>query len=483
MDIQSVAGPVDRRADALVDMARRIWQTPELGLLEFSASRLQADALEAAGFAVKRAVAGMATALVATWGSGGPVIGLLGEFDALPGLSQDSVPERRPVAAGQPGHGCGHNLLGTAAVGAAIALKEALEAAGRPGTVRYFGCPAEESLNAKGFMAQAGAFDGTDVCFYFHPGNETAAGMASSLATATATFIFHGVAAHAAGSPEHGRSALDAVELMNVGVNYLREHVPPDVRIHYQITNGGGAPNVVPDLASSLYFVRAATRPTVEATYARVVACAQGAALMTGTTVEARLTDGLWNILANRAAAEALADGMDALGPVSFDATDRAFAQALQASCGAESVAAARARHRALGKTAVVDDEPLMARSLGVVGEGTYGHYSTDAADVSRVVPTGFLSVATAPIGTPGHSWQMVAAAGSSVGMRGMLYAAKTMAAAGLLMALEPARLERARREFENATAEHPYHLPVPELIAPPHVPADAPWRAGAAAR
>ncbi len=418
----------------------------------------------------------MATAFVAAWGDEGPSIGFLGEFDALPALSQAAQPERSPLVAGAPGHGCGHNLLGTAAVGAAIALKEALQAGGHRATVKYFGCPAEESLNAKGFMADAGAFDGMDVCFYFHPGSETAAAMGSCLATVTATFTFHGVAAHAAGSPEHGRSALDAVELMNVGVNYLREHVPTDVRIHYQITNGGGAPNVVPDLASSLYFVRAATRPNVESTYARVVACAEGAAMMTGTRVDARVTDGLWNILANRVAADAMAEAMAALGPIPFDDHDRAFARALQASCGEAEVRAARERHRAHGLSGD-DDDPLMAQSLGVVGEGTYGFYSTDASDVSRVVPTGFLGVATAPIGTPGHSWQNVAAAGSSVGMKGMLYAAKTMAAAGLALALEPSRRAHAHREFDAAMAKSPYRLPVPELVPPPHVPSDAPWR------
>ncbi len=477
MDVDAIRQSVDRHATELVDMARRIWETPELGLLEFSASRLQAEALRTAGFRVEEGVAGMASAIVASFGEAGPTIGFLGEFDALPALSQAASPERRAIVEGGPGHGCGHNLLGTAALGAAIALKEAIVAGGGGASVRYFGCPAEESLNAKGFMADAGAFQGTDVCFYFHPGNHTAAPLTSCLATATATFTFHGVAAHAAAAPDRGRSALDAVELMNVGVNYLREHVPSDVRIHYQITNGGGAPNVVPDLASSLYFVRAATRPNVESTYARVLACAEGAATMTDTRVEARITDGLWNILANRGAAQALADAMEALGPVPFDAADRAFARALQATCGPDPVGQESARLAAMGIQPPATDALLMAASAGVVGEGTYGYYSTDAADVSRVVPTGFLSVATAPLGTPGHSWQNVAAAGSSVGMKGMLYAAKAMAAAGLAMLEEPARLAAARQEFAAATADVPYRLPVPELIAPPHVPPDAPWR------
>jgi len=477
VDDSTVAGLVDGQAGILADMARAIWARPELGLMEFQASAIQQRALAEAGFRVEAGAAGMATAFVASWGQGGPCIGFLGEFDALPALSQAVAAERTAIESGGPGHGCGHNLLGTAALGAAIALKGYLQATGTPGRVRYYGCPAEESLNAKGFMARAGAFDDADACLYFHPADHTAADLASCLATATATFTFHGVAAHAAAAPEHGRSALDAVELMNVGVNYLREHVPPDVRIHYQTTNGGGAPNVVPDLASSLYFVRAASRPGAEAAYARVVDCAEGAARMTGTRVEVRLVDGLWNILASRAVAEALADAMGSLGPVPFDAADEAFGRALQASCGEAEVDMARDRLRRYATGGPVG-EVLQARSLGVVGEGTYGFYSTDAADVSWVVPTGFLSVATAPIGTPGHSWQNVAAAGSSVGTKGMLYAAKAMAAAGARLVAEPERLHAARQEFRAATGGRPYRLAVEELIAPPHVPADAPWRA-----
>ncbi len=459
-------------------MARRIWESPELGLLEFQASALQAAALSQAGFRVTTGVGGMRTALSATWGSGSPVIGFLGEFDALPGLSQEAgAPERRPVRAGEPGHGCGHNLLGTAHLGAALALRAALEARGLPGTVRYYGCPAEESFNAKGFMAKAGAFDDVDLAFAFHPADRTAADMASNLANVKATFTFHGVAAHAAAMPELGRSALDAVELMNVGVNYLREHVPSDVRIHYQILNGGGAPNVVPDLASSLYFVRARSRGGVEEAYARVLACAEGAALMTGTRVEARMIDGLWNILANRVLAERLAHTMATLGPIGFDEHDRAVARALQASFPAGSVARAMARNRAYGWEPDDADGALQDRSMGVVGEGEHQSGSTDAADVSRVAPTGFLWVTTAPIGTPGHSWQNVAAAGSSIGMKGMLYAAKAMAATALDFALDPRLVRAARDEFAAAAAREPYRLPLDELIPPPHVPAGAPWR------
>ena len=470
---------VDRNSALLTDMATRIWQNPELGLLEFQASRLQAEALTAAGFSVTTGVGGMRTAIAATWGERGPVIGFLGEFDALPGLSQEAgVPERRPVEAGKPGHGCGHNLLGTAHLGAALALKAALEAKGLPGTVRYYGCPAEESFNAKGFMAKAGAFADVDVAFAFHPGDHTAASLTSSLANSMVTFTFHGVAAHAAANPEMGRSALDAVELMNVGVNYLREHVPPDVRIHYQILNGGGAPNVVPDLAASLYFVRGKSRRTVDDAYARVVACAEGAARMTGTEVEVHLTDGLWNILANGVCAERLADAMQRLGPIPFDERDRELARAMQGSFPPGSVERARERYRAEGWKGADTGEPLQADSMGVTGRGTHMSGSTDAADVSRVVPTGFLAVATAPVGTPGHSWQNVAAAGSSIGMKGMLYAAKAMAVAGLDFAERPALVAAARDEFQAAAAAEPYRLVVDELIPPPHVPADAPWRA-----
>jgi len=477
--MQDVVAWVDRNADLLTDMAKRIWENPELGLVEFQASELQVRVLREAGFDVTTGVGGMRTAIAATWGTGAPVVGFLGEFDALPGLSQEAgVANRRPIKAGGPGHGCGHNLLGTAHLGAALAVKAALEARGLPGTVRYYGCPAEESFNAKGFMAQAGAFDDVDVAFAFHPGDHTAADMASNLANSKATFTFHGVAAHAAAMPELGRSALDAVELMNVGVNYLREHVPSDVRIHYQILNGGGAPNVVPDLASSLYFVRARTRKGVDEAYARVVACAEGAALMTGTRVEVQMIDGLWNILANKVVAERLAHTMGVLGPVGFDERDRDLARSLQASFPAGSVARATERYRAHGWNPGGDDAPLQDRSLGILGEGEHLSGSTDAADVSRVAPTGFLWVATAPLGTPGHSWQNVAAAGSSIGMKGMLYATKTMAAAALDFVLDPALVRAARDEFEANPHREPYRLPLDELIPPPHVPVDAPWRA-----
>ncbi len=457
----------------------RIWQRPELGLLEFEASRLQADALQHAGFTVTTGIAGMRTALAATWGEGGPVIAFLGEFDALPGLSQEAgVPERRPVVAGGPGHGCGHNLLGTAHLGAALALKAALEARGGGGTVRYYACPAEESLNAKGFMAKAGAFDDVDAAFAFHPGDHTAASLSSTLANSKITFTFHGTAAHAAANPEMGRSALDAVELMNVAVNYLREHVPPDVRMHYQILNGGGAPNVVPDLASSLYYVRARNRRTVDETYARVVACAEGAAHMTGTTVDVLHSDGKWNTLPNEALAQRLANAMERLGPVPFDDLDRELARAMQEHFPPGSVEKARERYRAEGWTRADSGDPLEGDSLGTPGKGTFMPASTDAADISRVVPTGFLSVATAPVGTPGHSWQNVAAAGSSIGMKGMLYAAKTMAVAALDLVERPELLAAVRAEFEATAAAEPYRLVVEDLIAPPHVPADAPWRA-----
>ena len=477
--MQNATSWVDENARLLTDMAMAIWQKPELGLLEFEASRLQAEALRAAGFEVSTGVGGMRTAIAATWGQGGPVIGFLGEFDALPGLSQEAgVAERRPVELGKPGHGCGHNLLGTAHLGAALALKAALEARGLSGTVRYYGCPAEESFNAKGFMGKAGAFADVDVAFAFHPGDHTAAPLTSSLANSMVTFTFHGVAAHAAANPEMGRSALDAVELMNVGVNYLREHVPPDVRIHYQILNGGGAPNVVPDLASSLYFVRGKSRGTVDNAYERVVACAEGAARMTGTEVEVRLTDGLWNILANGVAAQRLAQAMDRLGAIPFDDRDRALARAIQGSFSPGSVERARERYRAEGWRGADSGDPLQAESMGVTGKGTHISGSTDAADVSRLVPTGFLSVATAPIGTPGHSWQNVASAGSSIGMKGMLYAAKAMAVAGLDFVEQPELVRAARAEFEAAARAEPYRLVVEELVPPPHVPADAPWRA-----
>ncbi len=467
--------------ELLQTAASRIWSYAELGLMEFRSSRLLAETLKSRGFSLREGVAGMATAFVASWGSGGPVVAFLGEFDALPGLSQEVGAVRAPVEAGAPGHGCGHNLLGAGALGAALALARRLEEAGLEGTVRYYGCPAEETVDGKAHMAKAGLFDDVDIAITWHPGDLNAVLASSWQAMNGAIFRFHGVASHAASEPEQGRSALDAVELMNVGVNFLREHVPSDVRIHYVITEGGEAPNVVPAVAASWYYVRAERRRVVEQIYERVCDVARGAALMTGTTLEIEFQSGCWDMLPNQVIGERLLAHLRAFGGPGFEAEDYALARSLQESFEPGTLARYLEGIALKGFAAPVAGAPdsiLSGTALGHWGRGETLAGSTDVADISHVCPTAQIGAATAPLGTPGHSWQNVSAAGSGIGFKGMLYAAKAMAAAGFDFMIHPELVREARAEFDRATRDMPYRAAVGEIVAPPHVPADAPWRA-----
>lgn len=478
MDIAAV---VDQDMELLQTAASRIWSYAELGLMEFRSSRLLAETLKSRGFSLQEGVAGMATAFVATWGTGGPVIAFLGEFDALPGLSQEVSAVRTPTAAGAPGHGCGHNLLGVGALGAALALARSLEEAGLEGTVRYYGCPAEETVDGKAHMAKAGLFDDVDIAITWHPGDLNAVLASSWQAMNGAIFRFHGVASHAASEPEQGRSALDAVELMNVGVNFLREHVPSDVRIHYVITEGGEAPNVVPAVAASWYYVRANKRSVVEEIYQRVSNVARGAALMTGTTLEVEFQSGCWDMLPNQVIGERLLLHLQELGGPGFAEQDYAFARSLQETFEAGTVARYIDGIALRGFAVPAADEPgsvLQNTALGHWGKGETLAGSTDVADISHVCPTAQIGTATAPLGTPGHSWQNVAAAGSSIGMKGMLYAAKAMALAAFDFVTDPELVRRAQAEFDRATRDMPYQAAVGKIVAPPHVPVDAPWQA-----
>jgi aminobenzoyl-glutamate utilization protein B len=471
---------VDQDAELLQTLESRIWDFAELGLLEFRSSALLAETLESRGFRLQRGVAGMVTAFVATWGSGGPVIAFLGEFDALPGLSQEVGAVRSPIEDGGPGHGCGHNLLGVGALGAALALAKRLQEDGSPGTVRFYGCPAEETVDGKAFMVKAGLFDDVDIAITWHPGDLNVVAASSSQAMNGAIFRFHGVASHAAADPEHGRSALDAVELMNVGVNYLREHVPSDARIHYVITEGGEAPNVVPPVAASWYYVRANTRAVVEEIYERVCNVARGAALMTGTTLEIEFQSGCWDVLPNQVIGDRLLLHLQELGGPGFAPEDYALARSLQETFEASTVARYIDSMKARGFAAPRPGDPdsiLQGAALGHWGKGETMPGSTDVADISHICPTGQINTATAPLGTPGHSWQNVAAVGSGIGFKGMIYAAKVMALAGCDFAVDPDLIRQARAEFDEATRSVPYHAAVDKIVPPPHVPAAAPWR------
>src|SRR5690606_15638309 len=336
---QTMIEYLNKHYDHFAAKARAIWENPEIGLQEKFASQLIADELEKNGFAIEWGVGQMETAFVASWGEGRPIIGILGEYDALPGLSQDATPERKELVPGGPGHGCGHNLYGVGALGAALAMQAAMKATGTKGTVRYYGCPAEETLTGKTYMARDGVFDDLDASVTWHPGYaNTVWSNGSSLAMNSFKVHFHGVAAHGAAAPHLGRSALDAAMLMDIGVNYLREHVEQDTRIHSVIENGGQAPNVVPPEATIWYFVRAPKREQVEAIYKRKLDCAKGAALMTETTYDIEFLTGCYELLPNKTISNIMLDKMEALGGIEFTHEEMAFARELQKSIPEETI-------------------------------------------------------------------------------------------------------------------------------------------------
>jgi aminobenzoyl-glutamate utilization protein B len=461
---------LDAHYDRFAAHARAIWERPEIGLQERFASRRIADELAANGFAVTWGVGGMDTAFVAAWGEGAPVVGILGEYDALPSLSQDATPERRELDPGGPGHGCGHNLYGVGALAAALAMQAAMHDHDSAGTVRYYGCPAEETLVGKTYMARAGAFDDLDAAITWHPGYVNGIWASSSLAMNSFKVHFHGVAAHGAGDPHNGRSALDGAMLMDVGVNYLREHVQQDTRIHSVISDGGRAPNVVPPEATIWYFVRAPKREQVEAVYARVLDCAKGAALMSGTTYDVEFLTACYELLPNDVIGRIMLDKMDALGPVAFSAEEMAFARDLQRSLSPETIAAGRRdvlEAAAVGTTADDIGDVLCTGVVRPSEAFRIMHGSTEVGDVSQIAPTANLLTCCHPLGTPGHSWQVTAASGSSVGIRGMAYAAKAMALTGFELMTNPAALAAARAEFQAATGGRPYVSPLPDGAVP----------------
>ena len=462
---ESVVDWIEQHSLKFTDLARRIWGTPELGLHEHESSAALAEVLEADGFHVERGVAGMPTAFTASFGHGAPVIALLGEYDALPGLSQaGGVAEPRPLAPGGPGHGCGHNLLGTAAAAAALAVAGAIRRGELGGTVRFYGCPAEETLVGKVFMVREGLFDDVDCALTWHPGSQNAIWAASSQALNSARFRFYGRAAHAAANPEEGRSALDAVELMDVGANFLREHVPQSARIHYVISSGGEAPNVVPAFAEVWYYVRAPRRDEVEEIYHRLLDIAQGAALMAGVRHDVDLVTGCHDTLPNQALGDLLHAKMLEIGAPRFSAGEHDLARALQGTFpeGLVGRAVREARRKGLD---LPDDCRLVETVAPIVGYGESEGGSTDVGDVSKVVPTAQITTVTAPLGTPGHSWQNVVAAGSAIGERGMLFAAKVLASSTAALLGNPELVALAKEEFERTRGD--YVSPVQGLAVP----------------
>lgn len=414
-------------------LALSIWDYAEVGYKEFKSSALLQKTLQQAGFVVEAGVADIPTAFVASFGSGKPVIGILAEFDALPGLSQDAVPEKKPLPGKDAGHACGHHLFGVASVAAAIALKEQMEKNNLRGTIKVYGTPAEEGGSGKVYMVRAGLFDGVDVVMHWHPGSRNAANPSSSLANISAKFRFYGLSAHAAGAPERGRSALDAVEAMNYMVNLMREHIPSDTRIHYVITEGGKAPNVVPDYAEVYYYARHPKRDVLAGIFERIKKAAEAAALGTETRVEYEIIGGVYDLLPNESLARLMHNNLTMVGGVTYTPEEIAFGKKIQESL--------------IGKSPDIlfaaQIEPFSTTAQGSGG-------STDVGDVSYVVPTVGLVTATWIPGVPAHSWQAVACGGTDIGIKGMMVAAKTLALTGIDLLNDASHVQKAREEYQR---------------------------------
>jgi len=450
---------VDDNQKYLTDISDKIWGYAELALHEDKSAELLVKELKAQGFGVTTGAGGMPTAIVAEWGQGKPVIGFLAEYDALSNVSQHPVPHRDPVIPNGPGHGCGHNLLGTAAFAAAVALKQELAARGLPGTVRFYGCPAEENLSGKAFMARDGVFNDCDVALTWHPSSINRVRTGSSLANNAAYFTFYGRAAHAAGDPFNGRSALDAVQLMNMGVEFLREHMPPRSRMHYVITNGGGQPNVVPPEAQVWYLVRAARRDAVDELWERVIKCANGAAEMTETTYKIELLKAIYNVLPNTVLEDVLEGAFKRVGPTTFTPEDHAFAEEISKTVPQKQKADALRENHVPDEWAdkTLNDAVLDRPAIEDEPKG-----STDVGDVSWCCPTAQIGTACQAMGTPGHSWQYAAQAGMSIGHSGMLTAAKVLAEAGYVLATSPDLVAKAKAEFDKRTEGRSYKCAMP---------------------
>ena len=423
---------IDAKAAHYAELAKQVWNFAEVGYQEVKSSALLATELETAGFRVTRGVVGIPTAFVAEFGSGKPVIGILGEFDALPGLSQDASPLQKAIMANAAGHGCGHNLFGVGSAAAAIAVKEWMTANRITGTLRYYGTPAEEGGSGKVYMVRDGLFKDVDAVIAWHPGDVNNINGTSSQGNITGKFRFRGISAHAAGAPERGRSALDGVEAMNAMVNLMREHVPQDTRIHYVITNGGRAPNVVPDFAEVYYYARQNDMKILDDVWDRILKAAQGAAMGTGTTVDFEITGSVYPVLLNEALGKVMYKRLQQVGGVKYSAEETAFAQELQKSLGTQA--------RPLESAWTIPAWEFGGNSAG----------STDVADVSWNVPTVQIDAATWVPGTAAHSWQAVAASGMSIGAKGMMVAAKTMALTAADLFVMPATITAAKAEMER---------------------------------
>ncbi len=445
------------RANESWDQAMKIWQWAEVGYHEERSAALLAGSLEAAGFRVERGVAGIPTAFIATIGSGKPVIAILGEYDALPGLAQENVPERKPRPGAAAGHACGHHLFGVASASASIALAAKIKSGALRGTLRYYGCPAEEGGSAKAFLVRAGLLNDCDAVLHWHPAARNSAGDEASQARIAVKFRFRGKSAHAAGAPEQGRSALDALELTAHASELLREHTPDFTRIHHIITSGGSAPNVVPDFAEAFFYIRHPRSEVVRTLYPRLLKCAQAGALASETELETDYLGGIVEILPNEALGRLVRKNLVQLNDLNYDDAEKAFAARIRLT---------------LDKPAPIESISQVENPSGQVGKG-----STDVGDVSWVVPTAGFSTACWVPGTPAHSWQAVAAGGTSIGRKGMILAARVLAATASDLFRDPKALEAARAEHRRRLAGHTYQPLLGENQKPPLDYRDAPAR------
>ncbi len=461
---------IDDNKEEYIKISDEIWQYAELGLFETKSSALHANFLEKKGFQVSHGVAGLPTAVMATYGTEKPVIAIFGEYDALPGLSQQAKPYKKPVVDGTPGHGCGHNLYGAACLAACVVIKNKIESGELRGSIRYYGSPAEENADGKGWMVKEGLFDDVDISLTWHPWDVNYVLSSNFQAMYSVIFQFKGQTAHAAGDPFNGRSALDAVELMNVGCNYLREHIISDARIHYIITRGGEAPNIVPDEAEVWYYVRAPRLDQVKELYSRVIKVANGAAMMTETEVEIIITGGSANMLPNVSLEDLIYAKMKEVGAPKFNDEDITFAQEIKKTFPEKyfdnylSSIPQDAREfveQFRDKTFCDEIIPIFGRGITLGG-------STDVGDVSWVTPLAQFGFACGAIGTPGHSWQLTAQAGMHIGHAGLVQAAKVLALATAELMQDSELVQKARKEFEQQIKITPYESPLSGDVTPP---------------
>ncbi len=467
---------LDEHSPRFTRMSDQIWEKPEILWGEFFSSGLQMDYLEKEGFKITRNPSDMNTAFIAEWGHGKPILAFIGEYDALPGLSQAAKPEREPIIAGAPGHGCGHNLLGVAEVAAAVATQKWMEKNKVAGTIRYYGCPAEEIGGGKVFMARDGLFNDLDAALSYHPAIYNMPSLMRTVAIVSSNFIFKGVSAHAGGSPHMGRSALDAVELMNVGANFLREHVLDGTRIQYVITNGGQAANIVPEFASVNYILRAESPDYLMEVAERLRNIAKGAAMMTDTTFEEVFESGFASMISNRHLAEIMEKTMQTLGPIEFTKEEMAYAQKINDSFPGtntdyveDKVVTLKIPEDQAELIREFKDMPLLGANFPAMDGNIVFKGATDVGDLSQITPTGALWTACFPTCTPGHSWANVATGGMSIGHKGMMHAAKILALTAAEMFTNQMHFQMAREEFEKSMAGRKYKPLIPEGFQPPH--------------